>query len=275
MIKVAIEQIEPFVQLSAKEETDVPLYNSQAELQLLSKLRSQSYRAYISDLAKLPASDISVDLDTASEIQIDREETMLTVSSLLPTQREIFLDAVIPRMKGEDGPRYFADVIEIGPPIITFNGRFVIDGHHRWMSAAVINPRGKISAINFVSETLTPIQFLKLLQGAIVLDSGELPEAPKDKYEMDVFHKSNKVILEYIDKTIPQQLLGYLRDKLKLEDNERALHYVGQNALNIKYNNLPAVGSPSRELMPQTNNQTEVLDTVVDDTPVLAGNKEE
>ena len=273
-MKIAIEQIQPFVRLAAREEVNIPLYNSQAELQLLSKLRSQSYRAYISDLAKLPASDISVDLDTSFDTDINREETMLTVASLLPTQREIFLDAVIPRMKEDDGPKYFADVIEIGPPIITFNGRFVIDGHHRWMSAALINPRGKISAINFVSDTMTPIQFLKLLQGAIVMDSGELPEAPKDKYEMDIFHKANKAILEYINKEIPPQLLGYLRDQLKLQDSERALHYVGQNALNVKYNNLPAVGSPSRELMPQTNNQTQVLDIVEEKAPVLAGKEE-
>ncbi|MCM1322800.1 MAG: hypothetical protein NC218_01305 [Acetobacter sp.] len=269
MIKLAIEQIEPFVTLSSKEDVNIPLYNSQAELQLLSKLRSQSYRAYISDLAKLPASDISTDLDVVDDIDIKREETMLTVSSLLPTQREIFLDAVLPRMKEDDGPRYFADVIEIGPPIITFNGRFVIDGHHRWLSAALINPRGKISSIDFVSETLTPIQFLKLIQGAIVMDAGELPEAPKDKYNMDLFHKSNKDILEYINQQIPKEVLSYIKTELKLQDQERALHYVGQNALNVKYNNLPAVGSPSRELMPQTSNKPEILDIVEEAAPVL------
>ena len=44
--------------------------------------------------------------------------------------------------------------------------------------------------------------------------------------------------------------------------------------MNVKYNNLPAVGSPSRELMPQTNNQTQVLDIVEEKAPVLAGKEE-
>ena len=267
MLKIAIESIQPYVRLAADEDVSIPLYNTQAELQLLSKLRSQSYRAYISDLAKLPETDISTKLDV-SEIDIARQETVLTASSLLPTQREIFLDATLPKLKEDDTPKYFTDVVEIGPPIITFNSRFVIDGHHRWMSIATINPRAKISVIDFTSETLTPIQFLKLLQGAIVMEQGELPTAPEKKYEMDVFHKSNKAIAEYIEKTVPFKVLEDLRDHYKFDNTDRALSYLVQNALSVKYNNLPAVGSPSRELMPQTDNDLGVLD-VVEDAPVL------
>lgn len=273
-MKIAIERIEPFVRLSAAEDVSIPLYDSQAELQLLSKLRSQSYRAYIADLVKLPASDISTDLITTSNMKITREEVTLTAQSLLPTQREVFLDATLSKLKEDDGPIYFKDPVELSAPIITFNSQFIIDGHHRWLSIALLNPRAKLSAINFVSSDMTPIQFLKLLQGAIVLDSGELPKAPKDKYKVDVFHSSNKTILEYVDKTVPFKVLEYIRDVLQLENIERARHYVGSNALSVKYNNLPAIGSPSRELMPQTNNNLEVLDIVEEDMPVLASSEE-
>lgn len=274
MIKVAVEKIEPYATLADDDDVALPLYNTQAELQLLSKLRSQSYRAYIADLAKLPESDISTKIDS-SEIDIEREETTLTASSLLPTQREIYLDATLPKMKDNEVPKYFTDVVEIASPIVTFNSRFVIDGHHRWLSICLINPRAQISVINFKSETLTPIQFLKLLQGAIVLETGSLPEPPKDSYEIDVFHKSNKVISDYIEKTIPLKVLEDVSKHYELASTDRALSYVQQNALNIKYNNLPAVGSPSRELMPQTNNQLEVLDVVTEDAPVLLQNNEQ
>lgn len=266
-MKIALESIQPFVRLAAKEDTTVPLYNTQAELQLLSKLKSQSYKAYIGELAKLPEKDISTDLDTA-DIEIVREEIALPTSALLPTQREIYLDATLPKIKEDDVPRYFSKVVEIGEPIITFNNQFVIDGHHRWLSVAIINPRAMVSAINFKSEFLTPLQFLKLLQGAIVMENGELPAAAEKQFDVDIFHRSNKVIREYIDKTIPFKVLEDLEDQLKLDSTDRALDYLVQNALSIKYNNLPAVGSPSRELMPQTNGQDSVLD-VVEDAPVM------
>lgn len=274
MIKVAFEKIEPYATLAKDEDVALPLYNTQAELQLLSKIRSQSYKAYIADLAKLPESDISTKLDT-TELDIERVETALTASSLLPTQREIYLDAVLPKIKDDDIPKYFADVVEIKEPIITFNSRFVIDGHHRWLSVCVINPRAHISVIDFVSETLTPIQFLKLLQGAIVMENGELPKVPKDTYEMDIFHRSNKAIVEYIEEQMSISMLNDISKRLKLASTERALSYVQQNALNVKYNNLPAVGSPSRELMPQTNNQIEVLDMIEEEAPVLQPNQEQ
>lgn len=266
-MKIAVEQIKPWVRLAV--ESVVPLYNTQADLQLLSKIRSQSYRAYISDLAKLPSTDISESLVSQEDINITREETTLVASSLLPTQREIFLDYVLPKLKEDDGPKYFEEVVEIVAPIITFNSQFIIDGHHRWANIAILNPKARIKAINFKSEGLTPIQFLKLLQGAIVLDKGELPTAPKGKYKVDLFHSSNKDILKCIDDTIPTDIFLYIKSTLKLANLERAQHYVGQNALSIKFNNLPAVGSPSRELMPQTNNADDVLDVLQEETPIL------
>ena len=266
-MKIAVEQIKPWVRLAV--ESVVPLYNTQADLQLLSKIRSQSYRAYISDLAKLPSTDISESLVSQEDINITREETTLVASSLLPTQREIFLDYVLPKLKEDDGPKYFEEVVEIGTPIITFNNQFIIDGHHRWANIAILNPKARIKAINFKSEGLTPIQFLKLLQGAIVLDKGELPTAPKGKYKVDLFHSSNKDILKCIDDTIPTDIFLYIKSTLKLANLERAQHYVGQNALSIKFNNLPAVGSPSRELMPQTNNADDVLDVLQEEAPIL------
>lgn len=271
MLDVKIEQIKPFMKLSpATEGVSIPLYSSQAELQLLSKLRSQSYKGYIGQLSQLPAADITTDLEKITTLDIERRESTAVASALLPTQREIFLDAVLPRLTKEKVSSYFQEVVELGDqPIITFNGLFVVDGHHRWLSVCSINPRAKMSVIDFSSPTLTPIQFLKLLQGAIVMEEGELPSPPKNKYDIDVFRSSNKKILAYVTNTLKADVFIEIRKILKLADVERAQNYVGHNILSVKYNNLPAVGSPSRELMPQTNDNEEVLNTVLDMSPVL------
>ena len=271
-MKIAIEQIRPWIRMS-KESAGIPLYNTQADLQLLSKLRSQSYRGYLSELAKLPETDISTKIDS-TDLDIERHDAALIVSALLPTQREVYLDATVPRIKIDELSNYFDGEIELGAPIVTFNSRFVIDGHHRWLSVALLNPRGKIRVVDFTSETMTPIQFLKLLQGAIVMEEGELPKTPEGKYEIDVFHASAKRIKDYIEEAVDVEVLRYLKKHFELDTSERALSYLQQNALSIKYNNLPAVGSPSRELMPQTDDSMQSLDTVMD-APVLADTEQE
>lgn len=271
-----IQEVKPFIRLRALEsQTSIPLYNTQAELQLLSKLKNQSYKAYIGALKKLPTRDISTDLETTSTFDIVREDEQILAGGLIPTQREIFLDSIVPRTTPEivdacfDEPALLADT-----PIITFNYTFVIDGHHRWASIFAVNPRVKCSVINFREYNLTPIQFLKLLQGAIVMEEGELPETPKGLYVINIYQASNKLIREYITENLSKDALERIKERLNLDDSERTLNYYVQNIISMKYNNIPAVGSPSRELMPQTEDNIESLDTVVEQQPVLSSEEQ-
>lgn len=269
--KFAVEIIAPFIKFRATEAiASLPLYNTQAELQLLSKLKNQSYKAYIGALKQLPTRDISTDLVATSDFSIMREDYEILAGGLIPTQREIFLDAIIPKMTVESVSSCFKDSVELAEtPIITFNYTFIIDGHHRWANICAVNPRAKCKAINFREYNLTPIQFLKLIQGAIVMEEGELPQTPKDTYEIDVFHASNKLIKQYVRDNLSLDILKVIKDNLKLRDIETARNYFIQNVISIKYNNIPAVGSPSRELMPQINDMEEVLDIVEESPPVI------
>lgn len=268
-MNITIDSIRPVMHFATEEIADsISLYGTQAEMQLLSKLRSQSYRAYIAGLAALPEKEIS-DKMSLTEIDIDKEEKSLYVSGLLPTQSQVFLDGALPKLTVEQVPDFFKDEVEIKFPIVTFNDHFVIDGHHRWLSIAMLNPNARIKCVNFISRNLTPVQFLKLLQGAIVMEEGELPKLPKNQYKIDIYHASRKKIAEYLSETLSFEILDALRSQLKLESTEEVLTYLEQNAYSIKYNNLPAIGSPSRELMPQTNDRLDVLDIVEEDAPVV------
>lgn len=249
----------------------IPLYNTQAELQLLSKLRNQSYKAYIGQLKQLPTRDISTDLEITSTFDIVREEDNILAGGLIPTQREIFLDAIIPKVTPETVDLCFQETTALADlPIITFNYTFIIDGHHRWASICAINPRAKCRVVNFKEYNLTPIQFLKLLQGAIVMEEGELPEPPEGKYKINIYKASNKLITEYIEKHLSFEVLEAIKHNLNLRDIETTRKYYIQNVISMKYNNIPAVGSPSRELMPQTDGNDDILEIVEEETPVLA-----
>jgi hypothetical protein len=270
------KSIQKMLKGAKESQISVPLYNTQAELQLLSKLKNQSYKAYIGALRQLPTRDISTDLETTSTYDIKREEDKIFVGGLIPTQREIFLDAMIPKTTEEVVAACFEEPAEIaGEPIITFNYTFIIDGHHRWATMCAINPRIKCRVINFIEFNLTPIQFLKLLQGAIVLSEGDLPLTPKGEYDVDIFHASVKLIREYVEENLSPEVLKGIRDNLGLRDLEQAKEYYIQNIISIKYNNIPAVGSPGRELMPQTDpDSTQILD-VMKEPPVLNPAQEE
>jgi len=272
-----IQEVKPFLKLrgALESQISIPLYNTQAELQLLSKLKNQSYRAYIGALKKLPTRDISTDLETTSTFDIVREEEEILVGGLIPTQREIFLDAIVPKTTPETVDACFKEpALLADTPLVTFNYTFIIDGHHRWATMCAINPRIKCSIINFKEYNLTPIQFLKLLQGAIVMEEGELPEVPKNLYKINIYQASNKLIRGYIAKHLSKDALERIKEKLNLDDSEHALNYYVQNVLSMKYNNIPAVGSPSRELMPQTDDNETVLDIVEEVTPVLTSTEQ-
>lgn len=85
--------------------------------------------------------------------------------------------------------------VKLGIPIITCNGKLIIDGHHRWSQAACVNPDATMEALDLQIENSMPgIDFadaedvFKVTQSlimAIALKSGKntLPSADSESLE--------------------------------------------------------------------------------------------
>ena len=109
------------------------------------------------------------------------------VSYLCPTQNEIsLLDSLDKPIANEFN--CMSDLIKgqsvkLGIPITTCNGKFIIDGHHRWLQAACVNPDATMETLDLqIDDGVSGIDFtdtediLKITQSlimAIALKSGK------------------------------------------------------------------------------------------------------
>ena len=121
------------------------------------------------------------------------------VSYLQPTQNEISLqDSLEKPVANKFNCMYDlikGQSVKLGIPIITCNGKFIIDGHHRWLQAACVNPDATIETLDLQIDSDVPgIDFtdtediLKVTQSlimAIALKSGKtkLPSADSKSLE--------------------------------------------------------------------------------------------
>lgn len=184
----------------------------------------------------------------------------ITVSQLMPTQKEIDLDKSLKHVliNKESFEKTFVNPIEINKPIVTFRQNYIIDGHHTWFQAITLNPNGKILAFNYDGE-ISPIQMLKAVQGTIAAvkadDNNNNGKLPSNKVNgPNFFDKSfdEKKIKNYIENTLDENLIGLYIDKIdECMDYDSTVEWLTERLLDVKANNYPFESAPSRDDMPQ------------------------
>ena len=184
----------------------------------------------------------------------------IPVSQLMPTQSEIDLDKSLKHalINKESFTKTFTDPIEINKPIVTFRQNYVIDGHHTWLQAIAINPKGKILSFNYDGD-ISPIQMLKAVQGTIAAvkaddnnNNGKLPSSKVDGPNFFDDSFDEKKIRKYLEDTFDESLTNIYCNYLDSCENKKdIIDYLTERLLDIKSNNYPFESAPSRENMPQ------------------------
>jgi len=145
----------------------------------------------------------------------------ISVQDLIPTQNEIDIDQSIrftvafPK-KAEvafDGK----DIMINNQYLVTANGQYIIDGHHRWSSVYCLNKNATMACLDMEFPNYTPEDFLKITQLAIAADTTTLP----------------------------------IND-VKGSTREDIADYLWENVSSMQQNNKPVPNAPKRNFMPQT-----------------------
>ena len=116
----------------------------------------------------------------ASDDVFGFEDIAIPVKDLNPTQREIDIDKSM-AFPYVDNPESFKKQVssdgphEVGSRIITFNGKYIIDGHHRWSGLYVCNKNASILATNMTIAGLTPEDVLQAVQMSIGAAAKKIP----------------------------------------------------------------------------------------------------
>ena len=186
--------------------------------------------------------------------KINYAKVTLPVLNLLPTQSEIGFDQSIMNVL-TDQYKSLASILDgnadVGGPIVTYNSKYIIDGHHRWSQVYAANPKAKMEALNIQGD-LKPTEILKLVHAAIAAKMGKVPAAnPKG---INILAGINmKQVQDAVDKNLTPEAEKLYKDKKGLADKAAVSKYLFGNLQQLIRKNKPIAGAPGRINMPQTD----------------------
>ena len=240
--------------------------NSQRRKELEKWLKHKNYDDYVDTLNKMledPKTKALLEDGFGGKLgdtKLTFSYKEIPVSQLMPTQSEIDLNKSLKHaLKNKSSlEKTFTDPILITWPIVTFRKNYVIDGHHIWLQAIALNPKGKIAAFNYDGD-ISPVQMLKAVQGTIAAvkaedndNNGSLPsnKVIGPNFFDDDFDKEK--IENYIADNLNDSLIDEFHKHIKeITDKRTLVEWLTNSLLNIKANNYPFEYAPSREKMPQ------------------------
>lgn len=233
--------------------------------QLRKWLKGKNYEDYVDTLNKMledPKAKTLLDEGFGTEfgdLKFTYRAMRISASELFPTQNEIDIDKTLglPFKNPDNVNKQYTDPIVIANmPLVTFNGKYVIDGHHRWSEIAVFNPDGKMLCFDY-SAKITVEQMLKAVQGtiaAVMAKKGEELPAQHVQKGNNIYEMKISEIKNYINKFENDETLERMvKFNKEISDKEQAKEFIINNLLNLRKNKRPYSGAPERGYMPQTS----------------------
>ena len=171
------------------------------------------------------------------------ERTEIKAIDLLPTQAEIGLDS---SLEDQMSNKYKSAETALGllgtpiimpapppgppPPLLAFNGKFILDGHHRWSQVAVMNPNGMVAIDNMTSAVIDSNEkALKVMQLAIAAKAGKVITKPFEG--ANLMKITEQEVKNYVLQKIQDNVLQLLvrAKKIQSPDKQAAADYIGNN----------------------------------------------
>ena len=138
---------------------------------------------------------------------------------------------------------------EFPTPVITYNGEWVLDGHHRWSQAYAANPDVEIPVLN-ISGKLSPEQILMAVHTAIAAKSGKTDTRSANLKAGNLLTYSTEQVKQYVADELTQNARDVYA-KFELTDDNLIADYIASNVEQMRSKNGPEGWAPSRDFMPQ------------------------
>lgn len=178
--------------------------------------------------------------------------TSYAVKELKPTQNEIGAEESLKNILTDqygslDG--FLKGSAKFPEPIITYNGEFIIDGHHRWSQVYAANPEAKIPAIN-VTGNINPKDILKAVHTAIAADSGETKTISANLKAGNLLTFNSDKVKQYVADELIDKARKVWNDN-GFESDDVIANQIAKNVNTMIKNSKPENWAPSRDSMPQ------------------------
>lgn len=177
-------------------------------------------------------------------------------SQLVPTQQNISLSKSLGMI---NKPGWSEKIINtpldaFNDPTITYAGKYIIDGHHRWSKAYALNGGdSEIKVLNFPAiEGVSWEDMLKATQLAIVAanpDAKLVNEVGND----NMLKSSKDEIKKFVIDNVCDEVVAALKAKGRGDDKEAVADKIGDNVIEMQKTSQPVEGAAPRSVMPQTD----------------------
>ena len=241
--------------------------NEADEQQYQSKLQGifkQNYKTFVGALGSFARDPkFRAFVKNADETKSTVKLVSIPVTKLIPTQDEIDVNKslryplTIPTTAQQT---LKGGAVKIVAPIITFNGRYIVDGHHRWSQLYAMNKEARIVAYDFTNQEIKkPLDALKVTQLAII-GAGATKISSSTVEGDNLLTIKEKRLKYYVMKTVTQQVLYAFEESGKINQEGDATayrkavaDYVWSNVHQMQQTSQPVSGAPNRGVMPQAD----------------------
>ena len=200
-----------------------------------------------------------------SDDKLPYVETKVAVKNLIPTQNEIGFDESV---EGDITDQYdslkgiLQGTPDMGGPIVTYAGKYIIDGHHRWSAVFAANPGANMEALDIKAKPgFQPTDILKAVHTAIAVELDKVPSSTAKGHNILSSPKSYEEVLA----TVKEKGTDKARkvwDEFGFKTDEQIAKRLTKN-LNLIANKGAVSGAPNRTDMPQTDaDKTSSVDKV-------------
>lgn len=252
-----MEKIKSFREFNILED----LTSKEAEKELQDAFQSSSVSEFVEKFKKI-ASDPKVQAILKAGRTDGREEDEqisykevpdMKVGNLLPTQSEIGFDQSIENILTDQYgslKSILAGKADVGGPIVTYNGKWIIDGHHRWSQVFAANPDATMESIDIRGD-LEPQAILVAVHAAIAATLGEVPSTNP---------QGINILKGIKEEQVAEKVKSKLTDKAReiwsdagFRDDQAITKQIYDNLEIMIKDNHPEKWAPGRKDMPQTD----------------------
>jgi hypothetical protein len=234
---------------------------SEAELKRILK---KDYVSFVNDLGDFIKDPKFVDAikSLSSNIPVKTSNIDVACKDLKPSQNEVVLaNSLSYPMKdpsGVDAALSGGPVSPGGRLVVTGgDGKFIIDGHHRWSQVYCINPEAKIKCKD-LPDIKNPMKALKATQLGIGAELGTIPKA--EGGGVNLFEIGENQLKKYVIENIQDSVIEVFKKHDKGNNAESVADYIWDNVKKLQVDNTPVDDAPVRNVMPQTDDAPQWVD---------------